>query len=85
MSCIKNGARVYLENYGSSAPADLFAVGNCIVVRFPRAFDECCEFESPSTPITHVVEVFDGSDYYWRKDLGVLVIPRQLIKEADRG
>lgn len=85
MSCIKTGARVYLDNYGSSAPADLFAVGECIVVRFPQAYDECCVFDNPPTRVTHIVEVFDGNDYWWRKDLGVLVIPRKLIKEAPRG
>lgn len=79
MNCIKTGAWVFLPEYGAGAPADLFAVDRCTVVRFPKAFDECCFYGDQPRSISHLAFTEGG---WWRKDLGVLVIPNALIEEV---
>lgn len=73
MPAIYTGARVYFLDYGFSAPADLYAVGDAAVVirwnvegkRYGRLDD--------TTGVTHRVVI--GDDFH-RPDLGMTVVRR---------
>lgn len=81
MRCIKTGAWVLFEDYGFTAPADLFTVGeDTIVVKFNGNVMQNCYYGESPRPITHKVQCLD--DGYWRSDIGVLVVPQRNIQEV---
>ena len=78
MSCTKTGALVHFLEYNQSIRCDIYQVGDCNVVRFyPSAFD--IHFER-LPGVTHEVTI--GVDNFWRKDLGILVVPKSQLKEV---
>lgn len=82
-NCIKTGAWVYLEEYGFSAPADIFAVGeHTRIVKFNTyVMEEGAHFyRDPPCRITHYATL--GSSGWWREDIGTLVIPAIQLRHA---
>jgi hypothetical protein len=72
--CIKTGAYIHLVDYGSYAPADLYAVaGGTVVARFNGDLEKTVSFD-PQRPITHLLRL-NTSINYWNKRLGVAVVP----------
>jgi hypothetical protein len=79
MTCIKTGARVYFEDYGFIAPADIFKVGDCYIIRWNV---EGKRFDAELSEATHQVDSFPYSDDWWhRDDMGVTVIPSWALTE----
>lgn len=71
-NCIKTGAVVKFSEYNQSMAADLFRVGDSIVIRFsPNAFDSSVSFNYPR-PVTH--EVYVGSTGLLDKFGGIAVV-----------
>lgn len=70
-NCIKTGARVYIEDYNLYVPADLFLIGESVVVNIPPGAMENFVDKAPED-VTHWVP--QGSKYYLHKDKGILVI-----------
>ena len=89
MTCIKTGARVHFVEMGCIAPADLYRVENCIVIRTPGALDNCAMYEHEleghgqslkDRPVTHTVT--EGFNSFWRPDLGIFVVPINHVSEV---
>lgn len=82
MTCIKTGAYVSLPDYGMFAVADISTVGNTYVVRFSDNLEKVCSFKPLRLP-THVLWLNNnGDDIYWRKDLGIAVVPKDALAEV---
>lgn len=89
MTCIKTGARVWLPDYNLIAPADLYAVGDSIIVRFngdPTKYEGNFHLAG-SVPegATHIVHLNFRGENYIRLDTGTLVVERRAIDIAPRG
>lgn len=87
MTCIKTGARVYLPDYNTAAPADLFEIGDAIICRFngdPRRFDGSYVKEKPANT-THVLCVNPPEHSWIRWDLGTIVVKREMTLDCQRG
>lgn len=66
MTCIKTGAVVHFPEYGTTVPADLYAVDGVTIVRFlPEQWNY-----GDRSKATHIAYTREG---FWRLDLGVLV------------
>lgn len=73
-NCIKTGARVHFYEYGMTVAADLFSVGDSLVVNFNP---QSAVFEK--TPeATH--EVFLGQRGFLHKEKGVAVVPAGCVE-----
>lgn len=72
MTCIKTGAIVHLPDYGVTAPADIYAVGEARIVRFNGNPLEIGSREPPRA-VTHELHLNHG-DNFWRPDLGTAVV-----------
>lgn len=70
MSCVYTGARVLFEEYNLLVNADLYAVGDAIIVRWNT---DSALFHQPDAQqlATHVVRI--GRNGWHRTDLGVTV------------
>lgn len=75
MTCIKTGAQVYYENYGSAVAADVYVVGDCYVVRFNPASEQ---FRAAQETDWRISIWFDAAVWH-RNDLGVTVVPREYL------
>lgn len=74
-NCIKTGARVWLIEYNETFAADLFAVGDCVVVNMnPHSL----QF-GRSEKTTHHLAV---AGQFFHKDKGVIVLPSDRIFEV---
>lgn len=75
MTCIKTGARVLFPEYSVILPADLYAVGDCIIVRTgPDWLLNATEFAR--TDYTHIIHGVSYDNAFSRDDLGIFVIPK---------
>lgn len=82
MTCIKTGAIVYFSNYGFASPADLYAVGDVIIIRWVAEGKHYCE----ATAYMHVVDLIAHDSAMWhREDLGVTVVRKDMITEPMEG
>lgn len=81
MTCIKTGAIVYFMNYDVVAPADIYQVGNARVVRTPQTLGEYQNAPLDLKP-THAIHS-TGIVEFWRPDLGVFVVPEDLVWEVE--
>lgn len=79
MNCIKIGALIYFVNYGEVVRGDIYAVGNCYVIRWnPQSVEYCTQDEVPQ-PHWTVLQVGDSSAWWHRDDLGVTVVPKDFV------
>lgn len=74
MTCVKTGAVVHFPQYGTTMSADVFRVGNSLVVKtHPGQVylkndyhnEEACELEINSPP---------SGEEFWRPEIGVFVV-----------
>lgn len=81
--CIKTGARVYMPEYHIIAPADLFQIADCIIVRFngnPKKLTNYIDHCPAET--THIV-VTNPPDTTWcRWDLGIVAVPKGFVRKV---
>jgi len=80
VTCIKTGAHLYIRPYGSTVPADIFEIAGARVARVPLA---ALEDHTPSdeTPTWILDSPPGGANEFWRPDLGVFVVPADLLFE----
>lgn len=78
MTCVFTGARVYFCNYGMIVPADLYQVGETIVIRWNKEGKIFCDPTS-EYEITHTVDPMYDSVAWHREDIGVTVVNRSLL------
>lgn len=72
--CIKTGARVHVLDYDGLAPADLFLVGNAVLVRFGVGQRTTLRYgKDVLEHATHTLTI--GHAGIWREDLGIAVVP----------
>jgi hypothetical protein len=76
MTCIVTGAKVFFEEYRVTHPADVYAVGNCIVIRIAPGRDF---YDTIKSPATHAVQLF--TDCFMRKHDGIFVVPSNQFRE----
>lgn len=86
-ACVKTGALVHMVPHGILFAADLFEVAGAMVVRANgplRRDSNCWAFiEGQSLP-THELHDDRGTGF-WREDLGVFVVRKDLLKEIFDG
>lgn len=81
MTCVYTGALVRVENYGLQAAADVFEVGDVLIIRFNGNPEENPIAHTDERPPTHIIETFHREDTYWcRLDLGTLVVSQDLVR-----
>lgn len=74
MTCIYTGAYVHFVEYGTYALADLFQIGDTIVVHLPGALSDKTLGEHERQPLRSVShEVCIGGGFHRR---GVVVVPK---------
>lgn len=80
MTCIKTGARVFVENYGYVVAADIYEIDSAYIVRWnihSRTWDKDAES-------THHIIHWTGDAVWHREDIGVTVCPKMyLISNED--
>lgn len=81
MACIKTGARVYLEEYGQTLPADLHTVGDCVVIRMNMGMFDTEDSNFSKVGATHSVVIGSSENSYWNKREGTLVVPINNLTE----
>lgn len=88
-ACVKTGATVHMLCHDIVFQADLFKVAGAIVVRpnGPLVRDKNCFARDHGTQIfgmpTHELHDDHGTGF-WREDLGVFVVPADLLTECPR-
>lgn len=84
MTCIKTGAHVWFANYGYTVVGDLYAVGDCIVLRWNT--NSIIYSSAIEAYASHYIE-YIFSDHLWfhRDDLGITVVSRECIGEFKDG
>ena len=71
-NCVKTGAQVLVLEYGRLQTADLFLVGDCIVINFGANIHEGrWPEEGVETPYQAII----GLDGFWHDTKNVLVVP----------
>lgn len=77
--CIKTGAVVLFLNWGRVGPADLFAVGEQVIVRLNGEFfaSTWSVHNEQPRPISHLVMILTGD--FVDKQRGVMVVSPQSI------
>lgn len=73
MTAVYTGARVRFPQYGTTVPADLYAIADAVVIRYwPQAWQrfDCTACGTQ----THAVYLPGGA--FHRPELGVTVVPR---------
>lgn len=81
--CIKTGARVKVIEYGRVVPADLFQVGDTIVINLAGTdFEECGWFDGTEgmPAATHEVAISNG---FFHKHKNVIVVKAHQVWNAD--
>ena len=72
-NCVKTGAQVLVLEYGRVQTADLFLVGDCIVINFGANIHEGrWPEEGVETPYQAII----GLDGFWHDTKNVLVVPK---------
>lgn len=81
MTCIYTGAVVQVDQYGITAPADVFEVDRVLIFRFSgNPQDNPHSFEKFPRPPTHIIRTMHLESTNWtRLDLGVIVVERGLV------
>jgi hypothetical protein len=69
--CTYTGARVFFFDYDFVVPADLYVVGDVVIIRWNI---KGRLYITPDTETTHEVTV--GKDGWHREDIGVTVVPK---------
>jgi hypothetical protein len=83
MTCIKTGARVFFPEYGVVLPADLYAIGNCILIRTNPGAITKSNGTYNAMDATHIVAAGYGDSFY-RDDIGIFVVPQGRVEEVSQ-
>ena len=70
--CVKTGARVLVLEYGKVQTADLFLVGDCIVINFGANIHEG---RWPEEGVEPPYQAIIGLEGFWHDTKNVLVVP----------
>lgn len=76
MTCVYTGARVFFENYGMVVAADLFVVGDCVIIRW---MPNSKRFPADEGDVENTHQVRDLRGCWHREDIGVTVVPANMI------
>ena len=77
--CVRTGAVVLFHEYGCVGRADLFEVGNIVVIQLGHSFEKSTTYDTNEIhQATHQVVIGPG---WLHKGRGVAVVPREAIKE----
>ena len=71
-NCVKTGAQVLVLEYGRVQTADLFLVGDCIVINFGANIHEG---RWPEEGVETSYQTIIGLDGFWHDTKNVLVVP----------
>lgn len=81
MTCIKTGARVYLDNYNCVVAADIFRIGNSNLVHYNvNSADYSTEALEKAS---HTLRLPNG-DYYLNREKGIIAVPSACLVAAPR-
>ena len=71
--CVKTGARVLVLEYGKVQTADLFLVGDCMVINFGASIHEG---RWPEPGVVPQYQTMIGLDGFYQEGKNVLVVPK---------
>ena len=76
--CVKTGARVLVLEYGRVQTADLFLVGDCILINFGDSIHEgrWPTVDDGNVEVPEDYQVIIGLDGFWHDTKNVLVVPK---------
>ena len=79
-NCVKTGAQVLVLEYGRVQTADLFLVGDCILINFGANIHEgrwpAVDDGTGPLPEGEAYQVIIGLDGFWHDTKNVLVVPK---------
>lgn len=75
--CIKTGANVHFSEYGITIEADVFRIGNCILIRTKT--NQLNYDQGTDARIDLVIHNNGGREQFWREDVGVFAVPEEEI------
>lgn len=79
--CVKTGAYIYLDAYGTWSPADIYTVNPDTVVI--RLNPEEHWVYTPDRPTTHhLYWPSADTEYFWASDKRTMVVPSRYLKDA---
>lgn len=77
MTCIKTGARIYLEAYNRVVPADIHGVGDCYIIRYNAS----CRHDAYShAEATHTLS--DNWEQWHDPNSGTIVVQRSALRQG---
>jgi hypothetical protein len=79
MSCVYTGALVHFVEYGFTAPADLYDVGNATVIRWNQLGQQYVQSQEQEDAATHQAYFGCDDNNFHREDLGVTVLPSHSV------
>lgn len=83
MTCIKTGAKVLIEDLGCVVAADIYEVGDCVVIRSTIIDPDDFEPRSNGGMMpTHVLSSDIRGREFWRGDIGVFVVTSDKLIEV---
>ena len=78
--CVKTGAQVLVLEYGRVQKADLFLVGDCILINFATDIHDgrwpAVDDGTGPLPEGEAYQVIIGLDGFWHDTKNVLVVPK---------
>lgn len=74
MTCVFTGAQILIEEYGLTAPADLYLVGNAIIARWNIHRQQWADNQTRLDRVTHKITC--NPSCWMREEFGVIVVPR---------
>lgn len=77
-NCVKTGAQVLVLEYGRVQTADLFLVGDCILINFGASIHEgrWPTVDDGNVDVPEDYQVIIGLDGFWHDTKNVLVVPK---------
>ena len=70
MTCIKTGARIFLDAYNRVVPADIHRVGNCYVINYNV---NCPHDAFPAADATHTLYTHPNDGQWHDQNNGIIV------------
>ena len=77
-NCVKTGAQVLVLEYGRVQTADLFLVGDCILINFATDIHDgrWPTVDDGNVDVPEDYQVIIGLDGFWNDTKNVLVVPK---------
>jgi hypothetical protein len=75
MTCIKTGLNAYFRNYGTIVRADLYMIGDVLLIKWNVNSVEYTPSDKDADLVVEYIE--DSEKWFHRPDLGITVVPQE--------